>query len=60
MDPNETLRIMRAAAERIQASLDEGAPVEEDDAAELAEAALALDGWIARGGFLPDAWRATR
>jgi hypothetical protein len=29
----------------------------EADAERLAELVLALDEWIVRGGFLPDAWR---
>jgi hypothetical protein len=57
MDPNEALSNLRAAAERVNASLDAEQPVDEDDARELADAAQALDGWLSRGGFLPDGWK---
>lgn len=32
-------------------------PIDQDDAARLAELVLALDGWISGGGFLPFAWK---
>lgn len=53
MDPNETLRLMREALE--DSSLLEG------DAADRAredvcEYVRALDEWLTKGGFLPDAW----
>lgn len=55
MDPNETLRFAREALERFQR-----APVTTRDsvmaAMDLAEAFEALDGWLSRGGFVPNAW----
>lgn len=50
MDPDETLKSARAAAERVHASSD-------DAAIELAEAFEALDGWLSKGGFLPADWK---
>lgn len=56
MDPNETLRQMRAIAARILAR--EGADLHEtaEDATDLALAVDALDTWLCHGGFIPDAW----
>ena len=34
-----------------------GAPIDGVDAARLAELVIALDQWLRRGGFLPDAWK---
>ena len=48
MDPNETLRLLRETA--LHCENDEGCR------GELANAALALDGWLSKGGFLPKAW----
>jgi len=58
MDPNETLRRMQEMAERVVRAADVGSDVDEDDACDLADAVQALDGWLSKGGFLPDAWRA--
>lgn len=52
MDPNEALRQIRESASRY---LDSGRHV---DAGTLAEHVEALDEWLSRGGFLPDAWTA--
>ena len=56
MDPNEAL----GKARRLAAQIMNGAqPAEElaDLAEELAEAFQALDTWLLRGGFKPEAWR---
>lgn len=60
MDPNENLAEQR----RIQKWLNEYTePADGDDSnyveklVDLAVLAEALDGWIAKGGFLPDAWK---
>lgn len=57
MDPNETLRQIRAIAARILAR--EGNDVQEtaEDATELALAVDSLDRWLNRGGFLPHDWK---
>jgi hypothetical protein len=57
MDPNETLRQLRAAIGDAYAICDD----EETECAldalqELATLAEALDQWISRGGFLPREW----
>lgn len=57
MDPNETLRVLREAVEKWQdmpTNTDPAWRREVGDA--MAEHAEALDAWLTRGGFLPDAW----
>lgn len=53
MDPNETLRLIRQRIKDYAA--------EDNDmvlpAEEAMDAFLALDEWLTKGGFLPDAWR---
>ena len=58
MDPNETLRRLRALAATILGDHEnpDGNGVDQDDAAALAEHVNALDEWITRGGFLPEPW----
>ena len=50
MDPNATLATLRTLTT-------DALHGNEVDAFELAEAFDALDGWIGKGGFLPDAWQ---
>lgn len=55
MDPNETLKIIRAERQRMSTTTNE-----EDyriAAAALHDAIGDLDEWLSRGGFLPDAWQ---
>lgn len=52
MDPNETLRRIRAALDTIASLGNKPAAVNE-----LVDAVVDLDGWLSRGGFLPDDWR---
>ena len=55
MDPNANLKEQR---EIIAAMLAEDSEeIDTGDAVRLAELAQALDEWISKGGFLPDAWR---
>ncbi|MEY9963377.1 sensor domain CHASE-containing protein [Streptacidiphilus sp. MAP12-16] len=60
MDPNTILRALRQLTTRI----DEIDNHPDRDWADLAREALegieALDGWLARGGALPDPWAAAR
>lgn len=56
MDPDETLSRMRALAE----GLAEGEPLSISEGYELADLIGALDQWLRRGGFLPEAWKAAR
>lgn len=54
MDPNEALKQAREALQTWDNSLDRD---EARDAAEqLARTFEALDQWLSRGGFLPNAW----
>lgn len=55
MDPNETLRRLRELLDPEDMDKREAGltPEEADEAAGLFSA---LDQWIGRGGFLPDAW----
>lgn len=50
MDPNETLRIIRAQVGMILDENDGNSPEA------LAEAVRNLDEWMSKGGFSPDAW----
>ena len=61
MDPNETLRELRELADKVAAQdMDVYSdPEDRADAAragDLAAGVQALDEWLSRGGFLPDAW----
>lgn len=65
MDPNETLRRIRANVDqmrRIMASGEEPAEAGEyyRIASELAEDFDNLDYWLGRGGLLPNAWATGR
>ena len=55
MDPDEALRKMRQALKWYEEGL------EDDDCEEsLVVAARALDEWLSKGGFLPEAWKGDR
>jgi len=58
MDPNATLAEIRRLASAIRSDADAGIGASRLPlrSARLAELCEALDGWISRGGFLPDAW----
>ena len=56
VDPNETLRLLRASAKDIAETFDRDEEVASADAAELASYVQALDEWITKGGFLPKEW----
>jgi hypothetical protein len=49
MDPNETLRQVRAIIENEE--------VDSDDLLRLRDLTESLDKWISGGGILPDAWQ---
>lgn len=63
MDPNEALKRAREAARIldndrcVSRKAREELAVELDAMTDLAEAFDALDQWISKGGFLPDAWQ---
>lgn len=52
MDPNANLAEQRRLTARILNNESDAS----QDALRLAELAEALDEWITKGGFLPDAW----
>ena len=56
MDPNANLKQQLQRALKILRDADSGRP-DENDGLLLAELVQALDEWIRRGGFLPDAWK---
>lgn len=57
MDPQEALLKMREAMEIIaKRPVDVGIKVWLQAARDLAEAAAALDTWMANGGFIPEGW----
>lgn len=70
MDPNMTLHELRELAAEAKGltdgptsddALDSGAQGRLSEIAEaMAEKFDGLDAWMARGGFLPDAWRERR
>lgn len=58
MDPNATLaEMIRAAADVNRAQPGDSIEGFQEAALRLAEHVEALNEWISRGGFLPDAWR---
>jgi len=61
MDPNETLRLLRLRAEKLQKLMDRGTSDFELDTAtqEMLDSWKALDEWLSKGGFLPSDWRST-
>jgi hypothetical protein len=66
MDPNTTLHELRemvgralAAKAHLERIGDSKPSIPERSLHELAEKFEALDGWMSKGGFAPDAWRET-
>ena len=57
MDPNANLEEQRRLTARIQAQRDNYETPNDGDVFRLAELVVALDEWIASGGFLPSAWK---
>jgi len=63
MDPDETLKTVRALAETVLAAVDDYTETGDfyvGNLAELAERFLALDGWLSSGGFKPGSWAGLR
>ena len=56
MDPTMNLEMQRRLAARLVVRSELGQPIGADDAVRLAELVIALDEWLARGGFLPSQW----
>jgi hypothetical protein len=55
MDPDEALRKMRRALKKYGDGLENG-----DTEEALVVSARALDEWLSKGGFLPEAWKGDR
>jgi hypothetical protein len=61
MDPNEALKEILRLAAIVQDRCARGENPDIDGAADdLVKAIIGLDEWLAKGGFLPDAWNAPR
>lgn len=56
MDPNETLRMLRAAIRQSHQSSADRMVTELEALESVRDYAEALDEWLSRGGFLPSAW----
>ena len=57
MDPNATLTTIRKLVAQFEYG---GEGLEPDDIIDLTEAVDALDKWLSKGGFPPEAWRHAR
>ena len=57
MDPDATLAAFRSAVRQWQEAAVADAPDRYDAALDAIEAAIRLDRWLSRGGFLPTAWQ---
>ena len=60
MDPDANLEEQLALAHAIADDDGESEDGFADDATRLAELVIALDEWIAKGGFLPTTWQKSR
>lgn len=56
MDPNETLEQLRRALWK-WGNTPENAPDERQHVCAIVDLIGDLDGWLSKGGFLPDAWK---
>lgn len=56
MDPNANLARMRELADRLVRNGDKRTAIARHDGLELAEHVQAMDEWLVKGGFLPQAW----
>ena len=57
LDPDENLREQKKIAADLLRAQERGGFSSFDDVARLAELVLALDEWMAKGGFPPNAWK---
>jgi hypothetical protein len=58
MDPNAALQEIGSLADEILSTTDH--EVHAQFATQLAERVQDLDGWLSKGGFLPEAWAVGR
>lgn len=56
MDPNANLKEQRELAAHLLWLEENDREIDHDDVLRLSELVIALDNWIASGGFPPDAW----
>ena len=56
MDPNEALKNLRQAYSDWEDNYGTDGANAIDAGERMRDAAEALDGWLSKGGFLPDAW----
>jgi hypothetical protein len=57
MDPDANLAEQLEIAREMQDLDDVDLPVSQDDAQRLAELVIALNEWLAKGGYPPKAWQ---
>jgi len=57
MDPDENLAQQRVLAALLMEQIENLRDIDETDVLRLSELVIALDEWIAGGGFLPAAWQ---
>jgi hypothetical protein len=60
MDPDEALRVIRASAAEVMFIMTMTSAQSCEQAIRLAEHVVALDEWLAGGGFLPAAWQSSK
>lgn len=60
MDPNSNLAEQLRIARDILHAFDRELPWDDAEVTRLAELVEALDGWLSKGGFLPEAWSTNR
>lgn len=60
MDPNVTLAALRALMRKLNGDVQCGIEVDPEDVACAFDRWESLDGWLSRGGFLPDEWETGR
>jgi hypothetical protein len=56
MDPNENLTEQLQIAREMTTDRDGGFTNQSESTLRLAELVIALDEWIRKGGFIPEAW----
>jgi hypothetical protein len=60
MDPDTCLAELRRLVAKMIVDYDKRDGIEQEDANDLADRFMALDLWMAGGGFIPTAWKMGR